>query len=198
MEENNEFKWYVLRAITGKERKIKEHMEKELKFHKLDNYVNEIVIPSEKVYQVRRSKDNKTKKIAVEKSFFPGYMLIHANLEHGEVIHTIVNIPNVIHFLNVEDKSIGAKPIPLRQEEVNRILGRLQETHEEIKYEETFSVSETVKIIDGPFSDMIGTVEEVFDEKKKLNVMVKIFGRTAPVELNYNQVDKFKEEKENK
>ena len=189
METETTFRWYILRVITGKEQKIKHHIEKELELSKLDQYVKEILIPSEEIYQTRRMKGNKTKKVVVKKSFFPGYMLVHANLEQGEVIHTIVNIPNVIHFLSTE-RVKGTKPTPIRQAEVDRILGKLENTHQEVKYEETYLVSEEVKIIDGPFESMTGTVKEVFEEKKKLNVMVRIFGRTAPVELNYSQVEK--------
>lgn len=190
------FRWYILRVITGKEQKIKSYIEKELELSKLDQYVKEILIPAEEIYQTRRMKDNKSKKIVVKKSFFPGYMLVHANLEQGEVIHTIVNVPNVINFLSNEHVK-GAKPTPIQQAEIDRILGKLENTHQEVQYQETYLVSEAVKIIDGPFENMTGTVKEVFEEKKKLNVMVKIFGRTAPVELNYSQVEKFTPEKEN-
>lgn len=195
METKALFRWYILRVITGKEQKIKTHIEKELELSKLDQYVKEILIPSEEIYQTRRMRGNKSKKIVVKKSFFPGYMLVHANLEQGEVIHTIVNIPNVIHFLSNEQNK-GAKPTPIQQVEIDRILGKLENVHPEVKYEETYLVSEDVKIIDGPFESMTGTVKEVFEERKKLNVMVKIFGRTAPVELNYSQVEKFTVEKQ--
>ena len=122
-------------------------------------------------------------------------MLVHADLEQGEVIHTITNVPNVINFLSNEYLK-SAKPTPIQQVEIDRILGRLENKHREIQHKETYMVSETIKIIDGPFENMTGTIKEVFEEKKKLNVMVKIFGRTAPVELNYIQVEKFVAEKE--
>jgi len=174
-------KWYVLRAIGGKEKRVKEYIESEISRLELQEFISQVLIPTEKVYQIRNGK-----KISKERSFFPGYVLIEANLV-GEMTHILKNIPNVIGFLESE----GDRPTPLRQSEVNRILGKvdeLAESDEEINV--PFYVGETVKVIDGPFNSFNGIIEEVNEEKKKLKVMVKIFGRKTPLELSFMQVEK--------
>ncbi len=182
----NELNWYVVRAISGKERKVKTYLETEIARMKLEDYIPQILIPSEKVYEMRNGK-----KRVREKNFFPGYILISADLSYGEVMHTINNIPGIIGFLGSNEGGRTREPIPLRQGEVNRILGRVEEVDEqEEKLDTPFIVGETVNVMDGPFSGFVGVVEEVFEERKKLNVMVKIFGRNTPVELNYIQVEK--------
>lgn len=184
----SQLKWYVVRAISGQEKKIKSYLETEIARRKIDEFIPQILIPSEKVYEMRNGK-----KYQREKSFFPGYILIHADLSHGEVAPLITNIPGIIGFLTTGGTGGKAEkdPVPLRQSEVNRILGRVDEAVvNEPELEASFIIGETVKVIDGPFNGFTGTVEEVFEERKKLNVMVKIFGRNTPVELNYNQVEK--------
>ncbi|MCE4563143.1 MULTISPECIES: transcription termination/antitermination protein NusG [Maribellus] len=181
MSENSK-KWYVLRAIGGKEKKVKEYIENEIANGDLKGFVDQVLIPTEKVYQIRNGK-----KISKERNFFPGYVLIEAALV-GEVAHTLRNFPNVIGFLG---DTKGGDPVPMRQSEVNRILGRvdeLAETDEEINI--PYVVGETVKVIDGPFNGFNGTIEEINEEKKKLQVMVKIFGRKTPLELSFMQVEK--------
>jgi len=128
-----------------------------------------------------------------ERNFFPGYFFLHADLSYGELFHLIVNTPGIIGFSGNEAGASAKtqKPVPLRQAEINRILGQVDDTAEqEVRLDTPFIVGETVKVMDGPFSGFTGTVEEVFEERKKLNVMVKIFGRNTPVELNYMQVEK--------
>ena len=181
MSENSK-KWYVLRAIGGKEKKVKEYIENEIANGDLKDFVDQVLIPTEKVYQIRNGK-----KISKERNFFPGYVLIEAALV-GEVAHILRNVPNVIGFLG---DTKGGDPVPMRQNEVNRILGRvdeLSETDEEISV--PFVVGETVKVVDGPFNGFNGTIEEINEEKKKLQVMVKIFGRKTPLELSFMQVVK--------
>jgi len=181
MSENSK-KWYVLRAIGGKEKKVKEYIENEIAVGDLKGFVDQVLIPTEKVYQIRNGK-----KISKERNFFPGYILIEAVLV-GEVAHTLRNFPNVIGFLG---DTKGGDPVPMRQNEVNRILGRvdeLAETDEELNI--PFVVGETVKVVDGPFNGFNGTIEEINEEKKKLQVMVKIFGRKTPLELSFMQVEK--------
>jgi transcriptional antiterminator NusG len=176
-----EKKWYVLRAIGGKEKRVKEYIESEISRLNLQEYISQVLIPTEKVYQIRNGK-----KISKERSFFPGYILIEAVLV-GEITHILKNIPNVIGFL----ESDGDNPTPLRQSEANRILGKvdeLAESDEEINV--PFFVGETVKVVDGPFNSFNGIIEEVNEEKKKLKVMVKIFGRKTPLELSFMQVEK--------
>ena len=161
-----EKKWYVLRAISGKEAKVKEYLEADIKNSDLGEYVSQVLIPT-------------------ERSYLPGYVLVEAALV-GEVSHHLRNTPNVIGFLGGSEK-----PVPLRQSEVNRILGtvdELQETGEELNI--PYVVGETVKVTFGPFSGFSGIIEEVNSEKKKLKVMVKIFGRKTPLELGFMQVEK--------
>lgn len=181
MEENVK-KWYVLRAIGGKEKKVKELVENEIKRLKLEDFISQVLIPTEKVYQIRNGK-----KISKERIYYPGYVLIEAALV-GEIPHILRNIPNVLGFLG--DPKTG-DPIPLRQAEVNRILGKVDElvdSEEELNV--PFYVGETVKVIDGPFNSFTGVIEEVNEDKKKLKVMVKIFGRKTPLELSFMQVEK--------
>jgi transcriptional antiterminator NusG len=181
MEENVK-KWYVLRAIGGKEKKVKEYIDSEINRLNLSDFISQVLIPTEKVYQIRNGK-----KVSKERVFYPGYVLIEATLV-GEVSHILKDIPNVIGFLG--DPKTG-EPIPLRQSEANRILGRVDEladSDEELNV--PFFVGETVKVIDGPFNSFSGVIEEVNEEKKKLKVMVKIFGRKTPLELSFMQVEK--------
>ena len=186
-----ELDWYVVRAVSGQEKKAKVYLEKELVNTGLTEYVTEVLIPSEKVWQIRKLRDGKTKKIEVEKNFFPGYMIVKADLTYGEVSHIIKGIPGVIGFMNVDGNDPSALPRPMRQSEVDRILGKVEEAIEQgPKSDVSFSVGEEIKIIDGGFNGFSGTVEEVFEEKEKLNVMVSIFGRKTPIELKYNQVEK--------
>ena len=181
MSENSK-KWYVLRAVGGKEKKVKEYIENEIANGDLNGFVDRVLIPTEKVYQIRNGK-----KISKERNFFPGYVLIEASLV-GEVTHTLKNVPNVSGFLG--DTKSG-DPVPMRQSEVNRILGRIDELAEiGEEMNNPFVVDETVKVIDGPFNGFNGTIKEINEEKKKLQVMVKIFGRKTPLELSFMQVEK--------
>lgn len=174
-------KWYVLRAIGGKEKKVKEFIEHEIDAQNLQDYISQVLIPTEKVYQIRNGK-----KISKERNFFPGYVLIEADLI-GEIPHILKNITNVIGFLGDRDNN----PVPLRMSEVNRILGKVDELTEETEeINIPYFVGETVKVIDGPFNGFNGIIEEVNEEKKKLKVMVKIFGRKTPLELSFLQVEK--------
>jgi transcriptional antiterminator NusG len=174
-------KWYVLRAVSGKEAKVKEYLEALLKKDEmLAAHVNQVLLPTEKYAQLRNGK-----RVVKEKLFLPGYVLVEANLQ-GEVAHTLRFIPNVLGFLGGLDN-----PSPVRQADINRILGTAEETI--IRNEEPsvpYMVDEAVKVIDGPFSGFSGIIEEVNTEKRKLKVMVKIFGRKTPLELAYNQVEK--------
>lgn len=174
--------WYVVRAISGQEKKVKLYIESEIERLKLEEVVTQVLIPTEKVFEMRQGK----KKIR-ERSFLPGYVLLEADLS-GEVIQAIRDVPGVIGFLGTEK---GQKPVPLRQQEVNKILGKVDELNEIGEMPaDPFVLGEPVKVMAGPFNGFSGTVEEIYDDKKKLKVMVKIFGRNTPVELNYTQVEK--------
>jgi transcriptional antiterminator NusG len=175
-------KWYAIRAISGQENKIKSYIENEIVRVNMGDYFGQILVPTEKVYQIRNGK-----KVSKERNYFPGYIMIEANLT-GELMHVIKNIPGVINFLAATK---GGDPVPLRQSEVNRMLGKvdeLSETDEKINI--PYIVGETVKVIDGPFNGFNGTIEKINEEKRKLEVMVKIFGRKTPLELSYMQVEK--------
>ncbi|MDB5253294.1 MAG: nusG [Flaviaesturariibacter sp.] len=175
-------KWYVLRVVSGKERKVKEYLDKEVSRGWAD-VVKQIFLPVEKVYKVQNGK-----KVMRERNYYPGYVMIEiADGKLNDDLRDIIkNTTNVIHFLGKEN------PIALRKAEVNKMLGKMDEMAEAggATMSEPFIVGETIKIIEGPFNDFNGTIEEVNDEKKKLKVTVKIFGRSTPVELNYMQVEK--------
>ena len=173
-------KWYVVRAISGNEKKVKIYLESEINRLGLQDYVSQVLIPTEKVYLVRNGK-----KVSKERSYLPGYVLIEAVLT-GEIPHIIRNIPGVLGFLGSKDQ-----PVPLRQAEVNRILGKVDELSEQgAEFSIPYIVGETVTVIDGPFISFSGIIEEINEEKKKLKVMVKIFGRKTPLELSFTQVAK--------
>jgi len=177
-----EKKWYSLRVISGKERKIKERIEIEAQRSGWKEFLSQVLVPSEKVYKIRNGK-----KVILERNILPGYILIEAapSKLRGEVVQTIANMPNVIHFLGREN------PIPMQQSEANRMLGIVDDSQDIGEaMMEPFIIGETVKIIDGPFNEFVGDIQEVNEEKKKLKVIVKIFGRGTEVELNFMQVDK--------
>jgi transcriptional antiterminator NusG len=180
--QQQETKWYVLRVVSGKERKVKEYLDKEIS-RGWSDVVKQVFLPVEKVYKVQNGK-----KVMRERNYYPGYVMIE--ISEGKLSDDlrdiIKNTSNVIHFLGKEN------PIALRKSEVNKMLGKMDEMAESggVTMSEPFIVGETIKIIEGPFNDFNGTIEEVNDEKKKLKVTVKIFGRSTPVELNYMQVEK--------
>ena len=182
MAETDTKKWYVVRAISGSENKVKDYIEKELAHQGVESYVDDILVPKEKVMQVRNGK-----KISKEKVFFPGYIMINANLE-GELPNIIKDVNGVIGFLG---ETKGGEPVPLRKSEVNRLLGKVDELATQPESVAiSFDIGESVKVVDGPFNSFTGTIEEINEDKRKLKVMVKIFGRKTPVELNYMQVEK--------
>ncbi len=175
-------KWYVVRAIGGQENKVKTYIENEVSRLGLDDYVDQVLVPTEKVIQIRNGK-----KINKERVYFPGYIMIEANLS-GELPHVIKSVTGVIGFLG---ETKGGDPVPLRKSEVNRMLGKVDELA--VQSENVaipYILGETVKVIDGPFNGFDGTIEKINEEKRKLEVMVKIFGRKTPLELSYMQVEK--------
>lgn len=174
--------WYVLKTISGRENKVKEYIQDEIKYQGLDDCLGNIVIPMEKVIQIKNGK-----KIQKEKVYYPGYVMIEVDLV-GEVPHIIKNINGVISFLSATK---GGEPVPMRKSEVNRMLGRMDAIAEDVDMVNIpFVVGETVKVVDGPFNNFNGVIEEVNEDKRKLKVMVSIFGRKTPLELNYMQVEK--------
>ena len=176
-------KWYVVRAVSGQENKIKAYIENEITRLGLEDFIDQVLVPTEKVIQIRNGK-----KINKERTYFPGYIMIQANLS-GEIPHIIKSITNVIGFLG---ETKGGDPVPLRQSEVNRMLGKVDELTVDADSNAAipYTIGETIKVIDGPFNGFDGTVEKINEDKRKLEVMVKIFGRKTPLELSYMQVDK--------
>mgnify|MGYP000389089791 CR=1 FL=1 len=175
-------RWYVIRAVSGQEAKVKLYIEKEIEYLGMQDYVAQVLVPTEKVLQIRKGK-----KVTKERNYFPGYIMIEAALV-GEVVHVIKGINGVIGFLGATK---GGEPVPLRTSEVNRILGKVDEladTDELVNI--PFVVGESIKVIDGPFNGFNGVIDEINQEKRKLLVMVKIFGRKTPLELSFMQVDK--------
>ncbi len=183
MTDNNVKKWYALRAVSGQENKVKAYIDTEVARLGIEDYVSQVLVPTEKIVTVKDGK-----KISKDKVYFPGYIMIEANLT-GEIPHIIKSVTNVIGFLG---ETKNGDPVPLRLSEVNRMLGKVDElnvnTDNSISILYTFG--ETIKVIDGPFNGFNGTVEKINEEKRKLEVMVKIFGRKTPLELNFMQVEK--------
>ena len=178
---SDQLKWYVVRAVSGKEKKVKQYLEAEVNRLGISHLLPQVLIPMEKFYQMKDGK-----KIAKERNFYPGYVLVEAALD-GELEHVIKGINSVIGFLGHK----GGIAVPMRAAEVNRILGKVDEMAEQGESMNVpYYVGENVKVMDGPFNGFTGVIEEVNEEKKKLKVMVKIFGRRTPLELNYMQVEK--------
>lgn len=175
-----EMAWYVLRAVSGKENKVKEYIDAEIKNGRLGGHVSQVLIPTEKVKQVRGNKQ-----VVKEHLYLPGYVLVEARLV-GETIHELRSAPNVLGFLGGMDN-----PTPLRESEINRILGKvdeLEDAPQEIDI--PYVVGESVKVVDGPFSGFSGTIEKLDNEKKKVTVIVKVFGRNTGLDLGFMQIEK--------
>ena len=175
-------KWYVVKAVSGHENKVKSYIESEITNQNLQDYISQVLVPTEKVFHVKDGK-----KTVREKVYFPGYIMIEANLV-GEIPHMIKSLPSVIVFLG-EVK--GGSPVPLRQAEVNRMLGKVDELSVSQENQAIpYNMCETVKVTDGAFKGFTGTIENINEEKRKVEVMVKIFGRKTPIELSFMQIDK--------
>ncbi len=179
---SDEKKWYVMRVISGKERKTKEYVEGMIQRNGWNDIVTQVLVPMEKVYKIRNGK-----KVIKERTFFPGYILLEADESkiNSDILSGIRGVTGVLGFLG------GERPQAVRKNEINRILGKVDELGAGGEaFNEPFLVGESVKIIDGPFNDFIGTIEEVNEEKKRLKVNVRIFGRKTPVELSFGQVER--------
>ncbi len=179
---SEETKWYSLRVISGKERSIKERIDKEIKAEGWEEYVPNVIVPTEKVYKIRNGK-----KVIQERNILPGYILIEAlpSKLRGDVVSQITNVQNVIHFLGKNE------PIPMQNSEAKRLLGVVDDTQGSSEtLVEPFIIGESVRITDGGFNDFVGEILEINEEKKKLKVVVKIFGRGTEMELGFMQVEK--------
>ncbi len=172
-------RWYVVRTFSGHENKVKTILESELSDNEnLRFKIKDILVPTEKVFEV---KDGKKK--SKTKNFFPGYLLVQAELDN-QVKEFILNTPSVMGFLGTKNN-----PNPLQPEEVKRIVGRITQDETSERMETIFRTGDVVKIIDGPFNNFSGTVQEVNEEKMKIKVMVSIFGRKTPVEIDFVQAE---------
>lgn len=175
--------WYVLRAISGKEAKVKEVLEGQMRNTDLGNHLFQVLIPTEKVLTVKNGK-----KVVKERNLYSGYVFIEADLR-GEVMHILRNTTNVIDFLKGRGKD--AKPEALRESEVMRMLGTADEINDVAEEGvNDYIVGEQVKVTYGPFNGFNGEIIEVYPEKKKVKVEVKIFGRKTPLELENSQVER--------
>ena len=176
-------RWYVLKAISGKEASVKEYIELDMKNHGYEHRVSQVLIPQENIIKVSAN----NKRVPAKRNLLPGYVLVEAALD-GEITHMLRNTPHVLGFLGGTDK-----PSPVRQAEVNRMLGLGTEDDEvvaEALVNVDYMVGESVKVNDGPFTGFDGIIEEVNADKQKLKVSVKIFGRVTPLELSFTQVSK--------
>lgn len=180
-----EYQWYVMKAIGGKEKKVKEYLEAEIRTLRLEDHIKSVLIPTEKVYSVARGK-----KVVKERVSYPGYVLVQCAMV-GEIPHILRNIPGVLGFLS-DTKESTLHASPLREAEVNRLLGRVDQmaAAEQIDDEVPYQIGEAVKVIDGPFASFIGIIEAVDFSRRRLTVAVKIFGRRTPMELAFTQVEK--------
>ncbi|BDS14111.1 transcription termination/antitermination protein NusG [Aureispira anguillae] len=185
-----ETKWYCLRVVSNKERKIKERLDLEIDRNGWRDLVPNIIVPTEKVYKIRNGK-----KVIQERTLTPGYILVEAVVRNtptgmksslnGNVIQAMTSIKDVIHFLGKKN------PIPMRDHEITRILSKVDQSSETGEsLADPFLVGEDVKVTDGPFKDFPGVVKAVNEEKKKLTIITKVFGRETEVELNFMQVEK--------
>jgi transcriptional antiterminator NusG len=180
-----EKQWFVIHTLTGKENKVRESLLRRIVPEEMGDLVGDVTIPSEKVTEVKKGK-----KSTMTRMFYPGYVLIQISLydDKGKLNekawYYVNDTPGVIGFVG------GSRPAPLRSREVESILFQIEDKKEKVKPKVTFEPGETVKIIDGPFLNFNGAIEEVDPEKGKLKILVSIFGRTAPVELEYWQVER--------
>jgi transcriptional antiterminator NusG len=174
------FKWYAMRAVSGKEAKLKEYIEKECSHNpELAKHVAQVLLPMEKHAAMKNGK-----RVVKEKTALPGYLFVEAEMV-GDTAHTLRFMPNCLGFLGGLDS-----PTPVRQSDINRMIGVAEETELVEEMEIPYVINESVKVTDGPFSGFTGVIEEINNEKRSLKVIVKIFGRNTPLELNFMQVEK--------
>jgi len=173
-----ELKWYAIHVLSGHEKKVKAYLEREVEHEGLEDRISQVLIPSEEVTEMKEGKRRVKNKV-----FFPGYMLVEMMLDKGTQ-HVVLNTPSVTNFVGPRNQ-----PQPLRKGEIDRILGRVEESVGKEIIDVPFSLGDPIKVTDGPFTDFTGFVEEINPEKKKVKVMVSIFGRSTPVELDFLQVE---------
>jgi len=171
--------WYIVQAYSGFEKKVVENIKDELKKHKLQDNIGEILVPTHQVTEVKKGKRSEK-----QKKYFPGYVLVKLNLNKN-IYHKIKNIQKVSGFLGPE-----GSPVPVSEKEIKKIMGQIDETEASPTAGITFEIGEKVKVSDGPFASFTGLIEEIDEEKLRLKVSVSIFGRPTPVDLEFTQVEK--------
>lgn len=174
-------RWYAIRTITGHEKRVKTYLESEIAISGLEDKISQVLIPEEKVFEVKGGK----KKIKL-KNFFPGYILVEADLDE-KVEYFISKAPSVLKMVGVKNE-----PVPLREDEVKRILGRINESDDKEKIDVQFEKGDLIKVISGPFVNFNGTINDINYERMKVKVMVSIFGRKTPIELDFTQIEREK------
>tara|TARA_B100000959_G_C14834903_1_gene563465 strand:- start:212 stop:790 length:579 start_codon:yes stop_codon:yes gene_type:complete len=177
--DTNLLNWYSIRVISGKEKLVEENIHYEAKINNIENFIDEVFVPFEKVVELKNNK-----KTIKEKMFFPGYILIKMSLNKKSK-YIIENINGVMSFVGPK----GKEPVPLREDEIKRIFGEVERKEGREVLVTPFKKGDYVKVIAGPFIDFSGTVEEVNDDKQKVKIVISIFGRLTPVELDYFQVE---------
>jgi transcriptional antiterminator NusG len=180
-----EFQWFVVHTLSGQEQKVKDSIEKRLKVEEMGDLLKEVLIPTEKVAEVKKGK-----KTTTTRKFYPGYIMLHMKLldEKNRLVerswYFIRETPGIIGFIG------GERPVPLKQDEVNNILSQIEERLEKVAPKVVYETGETVKVNDGPFQNFTGVIEEIDPNRGKLKISVSIFGRSTPVELEYWQVER--------
>lgn len=181
----SEFQWFVLHTLSGQEQKVKDSIEKRLKVEEMSDLIKEVLIPTEKVAEVKKGK-----KTTSTRKFYPGYILVHMRLldEKNQLLdrpwYFVRETPGIIGFIG------GERPVPLKQDEVESILAQIEERQEKVAPKVAFEKGETVKVNDGPFQNFTGVIDEIDPDRGKLKISVSIFGRSTPVELEYWQVER--------
>lgn len=191
MEKVRTKKWYALKVTANQERKVREYIEKQIKISNLIEWIDQVVVPTEKVLSYNRQTNKKTVR---EKLVMPGYLFINADLNNGEITHILEKVPGVYGFLSMKEGKISKVPVPIRDKEVERFLNIKEDVEEDMSWNK-FEVGDRVKILDGPFGSFEGVVDMVDNGKHKLNVIVSIFQRQTPVEVMFTQAEKVFEKK---
>lgn len=180
MSEQPKKRWYVIQAFSGFEKRVAESLREHIKIHGMEEKFGDVLVPTEEVVEMKGGKRAKS-----ERKFFPGYVLVNMALDE-ETWHLVKSIPRVLGFIG----GTQDRPAPITQAEADKILNRLQESADKPKPKTLFEPGEVVRVIDGPFADFSGVVEEVDYEKSRVKVAVLIFGRSTPVDLEFRQVEK--------
>ncbi len=174
-----DYKWYVIHVYSGSEKRVKETLEEQMKSKNMDQFFDEILVPTEEIYEIRRGA-----KVKTEKKFFPGYILIKMNMT-DESWHFVKSQPKVTNFLGAK-----GRPVSLSSNEAKKLIEQITERVESPRSNVIFEIGEEVRVSDGPFQSFNGLVEEIDEDKSRLKVSVSIFGRSTPVDLEFTQVEK--------